>query len=121
MLDRHDCSIPLEFYDPDSDDLTVNVLPGSAWYDYQREGLAFYVQNAGTFCFKIEVADECNADTADICLTVLDNDPPYLNGFKKKYYVCEGEEICFTVTAFDPEKRQPRGFADSRSGLVNPP
>lgn len=94
---------PLEYYDPDSDDLTINVLKGSAWYDYQRKGLAFYVQNAGTFCFTIEVADECSADTADICLTLLDNEAPYLNGFTEKFHICEGEEICFTVTAIDPD------------------
>jgi hypothetical protein len=94
---------PLEIYDPDSDQLTINVLQGSAWYDYQRKALAFYVQNPGTFCFKIEVADECTADTADICLTVQDNDPPHINGYTEKFYICEGEEICFTVTAFDPE------------------
>ncbi len=94
---------PLEMYDPDSDSLTVNVLEGGAWYDYQRKGLAFYVQNAGVYCFKIEVADECSADTADICLTLEDNDPPYINGFTQKYYVCSGEEICFDVNAIDPE------------------
>jgi len=90
--------------DAESDEIAFDLLSPYGSIDPQSGKLTFSADSSGVYCFEIEAADICGTDTASLCITVLINTMPLVNGFEDKYIRCRPPEmICFDVTSFDLE------------------
>jgi len=120
------CLGPVSYSDPDAgDSLTVTVSGGAALADDQ---LCFTPDAGdGDYTFVVTVTDRCGAEAADtITVTVDANDTPVLNfpAMDTTVWVCNPDtELCFVVTASDPDGDTPvideilnPGFFDPLTG-----
>ncbi len=97
--------IQLTATDPENDPLTFTLLQGPGSID--QTGLLTYTPDtSGVFKFKVEVSDECGADTANVFDTLKLNTPPQVTCSDTTVYLCEPEQICFGVNASDPDGDQ---------------
>ncbi|MFH1700946.1 MAG: hypothetical protein ABIE07_10195, partial [Candidatus Zixiibacteriota bacterium] len=108
--------------DPDGDLLTYTLLDGemqdpnnldlipiskaentNVTIDPNTGALCLTTNIEGIYEYQVEVSDDCGADTAKIVFNVDMNKQPTINTFDSLIYLCSVEEICFDVTASDPD------------------
>ncbi|MBU0983291.1 MAG: PRC-barrel domain-containing protein, partial [candidate division Zixibacteria bacterium] len=89
--------------DGGGEDFTFELISGSGTINPVTGLLTYRPDTSGTFTFEVAVVNFCGADTATITDQVVLNLPPHCIGFDSTVYLCDPEEICFDIFAFDPE------------------
>jgi hypothetical protein len=95
--------VDVDAVDPENDPLIFTLLAGEGTIEATTGRLKFSAENAGVYCFTVLVSDGCSDDTADICITVVDNTLPVFINEDKRFVLCTPDTICFTVFATDPD------------------
>ena len=91
--------------DPNGGTLNYTLLTGPGSID--EFGIITYtVDTAGTYTFQVEVANSCGSDTVTIVDMIDVDSPPSVEGFDSTVYLCAPEEICFDISATDPDGDQ---------------
>lgn len=98
--------LSIRAYDPDCDTLRFNIIEGPGTIDLYTGILEYTADTGGVYSWLIEVLDDCVADTAQVFDTIYLNQPPVFSGDDFTVNLCEPEEICFDVSATDPEGQQ---------------
>lgn len=94
----------VEAFDPDSTSyLRFKLLSHGATIDFYTGEIQFWADQPGVYCHLVEVSDECGADTAEICVTIVYNTSPSMNNPDQTFYICEPDSICFDIFASDPD------------------
>ncbi len=96
-------SIQLTATDPENDPLTYSLLIGVGSIDPQTGLLTYTPDTSGVFKFKVKVTDGCGADTAKVFDTLVLNTPPQVFCSDTTIDLCQPEQICFDVKAYDPD------------------
>ncbi|MEW5925543.1 MAG: hypothetical protein AB1746_16295, partial [Candidatus Zixiibacteriota bacterium] len=107
-------------YDPDSTSyLRFKLLSHLGTINFYTGELQFWADQPGEYCFLIEVADNCGADTAEICIDIIFNTTPVMNNPDQTIHICTPDTICFDIFASDPDNESVMITQLSGSGVFN--
>jgi len=93
-------TVPAE--DAEGDPLTFDLISGPGSIDPVTGELCFTPAGTGDYDFEVAVSDSCGRTTAPFSIAVNVNSTPSINGFDSVITLCDVEEVCFDVTASDP-------------------
>jgi len=90
--------------DPESAPIGFTLLDGPGTIDPSTGWITYTFDTAGVYSFLVSVYDDCSVDSAMIYDTVWFNSPPILLPDDTTVAFCgDPQEICFDVTALDPD------------------
>ena len=95
--------LPIRAYDPDCDSLRYYLVDGPGTIDLYTGIIEYDADTGGVYSWLVAVWDDCVADTAQVFDTIYLNQPPVFHGDDFTVHLCAPEEICFDVSATDPE------------------
>ncbi len=96
---------PFVLSDADDNITSVDVVSGDATMDLGAGNICFMPVAEGTYQFVVQVTDACGASDIDTVNYIIDlNQPPLVDaGPDQTVFQCETAEICWSVSASDPD------------------
>jgi hypothetical protein len=83
--------------------LVFSLLSGPGSIDPLNGVITYEPDTSGIFVFRVALDSDCGSDTATITDELVLNLPPHCIGFDSTIYLCDPQEICFDVFAYDPD------------------
>jgi hypothetical protein len=98
-----DYAYDVDAIDDENDPLTFSLIDGNGNIDPITGLITFTAESSSRYCFIVEAADSCGADTAEICIDVQLNTLPSIEGFSLRTVLCAPDSLCFSIGATDPD------------------
>ena len=90
-------------FDADGEALTYSLTSDFGSIDPVTGVISYVVDTAGVYEFGVEVKDSCAVIAATVTDTITLNTAPQVVEYDSTVYLCDPQEICFDVTASDPD------------------
>ncbi len=96
---------PYTITDPDGNVVSVELLYGNGTLDTVTNDVCFVPTVEGVYTFILKATDACGAEDVDTINVTIDlNDAPLVNaGTDQTLFQCANDEICWSVSAADPD------------------
>jgi hypothetical protein len=93
---------PISAGDYERDSIHYSLISEYGIINARTGEITFIPDTAGIYCFQIVASDQCGADTAEFCLTlILNTSPTMTTGPDTTISACTIREICIDVAAYD--------------------
>jgi hypothetical protein len=96
-------TIEVGAFDANGDRLTYSLLSAFGAVDAATGAISYVADTSGVYRFDVRVADTCTTIDVSIYDTISVNVPPIMVEFDSTVYLCAPQEICFDVSASDPD------------------